>query len=64
MEASARIQTYREHNIAFIARPKDNRPGLFKKASNMNYAMNISVKVAKLMADKGISHDRALAQVS
>ena len=51
-EAKERREYYEEHNIGWVARPKHNpsgkdgiafnRPGKFKKASNMNYAMNVS----------------------
>ena len=55
-EAQARRDYYDEHNIGWVARPKHNptpsggekgfiRPGKFKKASNMNYAMNASARV-------------------
>ena len=55
-EAQARRDYYEEHNIGWVARPKHNpkptggekafvRPGKFKKASNMNYAMNASARV-------------------
>lgn len=55
-EARARRDYYEEHNIGWVARPKHSpkpsngekafvRPGKFKKASNMNYAMNVSSRV-------------------
>lgn len=55
-EGQARRDYYDEHNIGWVARPKHNpkpaggekgfvRPGKFKKASNMNYAMNVSARV-------------------
>lgn len=56
-QARARQDFYDEHGIGWVARPKHNpnpespterefhRRGKFKKASNMNYAMAISVKV-------------------
>jgi hypothetical protein len=62
-ETIQRIKCYRDHAIAFVARPKDGRKGLFKKASNMNYALNVAVQVGKIMAENGVAHDRALAQV-
>ena len=43
--AAERILFYREHGIAFVARPASNRAGLFKKASNLNYTLRLS-KVA------------------
>lgn len=55
-DARARQDFYDEHNIGWVARPKHNpkpsdssevflRRGKFKKASNMNYAMWVSVRV-------------------
>ena len=55
-EAQERRDYYEEHNIGWVARPKHNskpgdgekvflRAGRFKKASNMNYALNVSVRV-------------------
>jgi hypothetical protein len=60
--AKARQDFYDEHNIGWVARPKHNpkpqdsrelsftRRGKFKKASNMNYAMWISVKAEEMLA--------------
>ncbi|CAN0176838.1 unnamed protein product [Discosporangium mesarthrocarpum] len=62
-ERDARIAMYKAHKIAYIARPPHSvkeRKGLFKKASNMNYSLAVSLKVEKLMASEGI-HDPALA---
>ena len=39
--AAERISFYREHGIAFVARPEAGRAGLFKKASNLNYTMRL-----------------------
>ena len=36
-----RIIFYRENDVAFVARPKENREGLFKKASNLNYTLTL-----------------------
>ncbi|OCT47489.1 Glycosyl transferase family 2 [Cladophialophora carrionii] len=56
-EAQERRDYYDEHNIGWVARPKHNpkpngegeqafvRAGKFKKASNMNYALNVSARV-------------------
>ncbi|KAF4334248.1 interferon-induced GTP-binding Mx2 [Fusarium beomiforme] len=54
-EADERRQFYKENNIGWVARPPHNpngegikrfiRRGKFKKASNMNYALGISLKV-------------------
>lgn len=37
-QAVERIKFYRENNINFVARPKENRAGKFKKASNLNHS--------------------------
>lgn len=54
-EAQERINFYHDNNIGWVARPKHGvdgfiRPGKFKKASNMNYALNISDKVEEKLA--------------
>jgi hypothetical protein len=48
---------YANHNIGWTARPKHTskpggfkRAGKFKKASNMNYGLNISLKLEKFLA--------------
>jgi hypothetical protein len=65
-EREERIDYYHDNNIGWVARPKHNdngyvRRGKFKKASNMNFALNISRKVettlrahveSKLMSEK------------
>lgn len=60
-EATERQDFYDEHNIGWVARPKHNpnpknegetafnRRGKFKKASNMNYALNTSVQIEEAM---------------
>ena len=62
-EAQARRDFYDEHNIGWVARPGHNpnpeagsdekrfvRRGKFKKASNMNYALNVSNRVEDRLA--------------
>ncbi|KAI1609612.1 glycosyl transferase family group 2-domain-containing protein [Exophiala viscosa] len=55
-QAQERREYYDEHNIGWVARPRhDSKPanderaflraGKFKKASNMNYALNVSARV-------------------
>jgi hypothetical protein len=49
-EARARMDYYYDNNIGWVSRPKHGlngflRKGKFKKASNMNFALNISQKV-------------------
>ena len=53
-ERDARIIFYANHGIGWVARPKhDNAPdgfkraGRFKKASNMNYGLALSLKLEK-----------------
>ena len=59
-ERKARMEVYEEYGIGWTARPKHNpkpaegeevfiRAGKFKKASNMNYGMWISVRVEEKM---------------
>jgi len=60
-DAQARQDYYDENQIGWVARPKHNpnpsdgekpflRRGKFKKASNMNYAMRLSVRVEEILA--------------
>jgi hypothetical protein len=59
-DAEKRKMFYRDNNIGWIARPKhgDNfiRKGKFKKASNMNYALNLSIKVEDAMLSQLQQH--------
>ena len=57
-ERDARILFYANHGIGWVARPKHDdasdgfkRAGRFKKASNMNYALALSLKAEKHLAD-------------
>ncbi|KID59983.1 hypothetical protein MAN_10233, partial [Metarhizium hybridum] len=56
-EARCRKDFYTDNRIGWVARPKHNgdegfvRKGKFKKASNMNFALNISQKVEAYMQD-------------
>ncbi|KAL2415455.1 hypothetical protein ABEF91_005785 [Exophiala dermatitidis] len=60
-EAQERRDYYDEHNIGWVSRPRHNpkpvdgglpfiRAGKFKKASNMNYALNVSARVEDRLA--------------
>lgn len=56
VERQARIDFYTDNNIGWVARPKHGvdgfvRAGKFKKASNMNYALNISNRTEDLLRD-------------
>ena len=49
-----RLEFYRQHDIGFVARPPHGkaeflRAGRFKKASNMNYSLEISRQVENIM---------------
>jgi hypothetical protein len=53
-DREARIQFYADHNIGWVARPGHSsapdgykRAGRFKKASNMNYGLALSLKMEK-----------------
>jgi hypothetical protein len=53
----ARIQFYADNNIGWVARPAHSgapdgfkRPGRFKKASNMNYGLALSLKMERHLA--------------
>ncbi|CAN0191276.1 unnamed protein product [Scytosiphon promiscuus] len=62
-EREARISVYRNHKIAYVARPPHGvkfRKGLFKKASNMNYCLDVSNSTTELMEEQGVT-DPALA---
>ncbi|KAH7890394.1 glycosyl transferase family group 2-domain-containing protein [Phlebopus sp. FC_14] len=59
-EAAARISFYAMHNIGWVARPGHkynkrsnpsgfNRAGRFKKASNMNYALDLSLRMERIL---------------
>ncbi|KAF5385623.1 hypothetical protein D9757_005554 [Collybiopsis confluens] len=69
-ERNKRIAYYAEQNIGWVARPVHSdapdgfkRAGRFKKASNMNYALNLSQKLErhlmKLMAEQKVESPRA-----
>ena len=57
-DREARISFYADHNIGWVARPPhDNSPdgfkraGRFKKASNMNYRLRLSLKLENHLAE-------------
>ena len=56
-DRQARIAFYADHNIGWVARPPHSsapdgfkRAGRFKKASNMNYGLLLSLKLERHMA--------------
>jgi Glycosyl transferase family group 2 len=55
-DRNERIRFYEEHGIGWVARPKHddseggfNRRGRFKKASNMNYGLSLSLKMEEII---------------
>lgn len=67
-DAAERRAYYANHGIGWIARPKHSeepdgfkRAGRFKKASNMNYALKISLKLEKHLA-RLLENEGELAQ--
>jgi hypothetical protein len=53
-EVTDRLNFYHDNNIGWVARPQNNengyiRKGKFKKASNMNFALNVSNHVEELL---------------
>lgn len=76
-ERQARIEFYADHSIGWTARPKHgdnfNRRGKFKKASNMNYGIHISIMVEEKLgliqrpvdwtqADEAQAYERCLKE--
>lgn len=61
-EQWARTAFYEKHGIAFVARPPLGRRGVFKKASNLNYQLAITDRVAALAAE-GLNPSQALLKV-
>ena len=57
-DRAARLEFYANHGIGFVARPAHDgsnpdgfkRAGRFKKASNMNYALRLSLKLERHLA--------------
>lgn len=62
-DVADRVAFYKKNDIAFIARPPQNRKGLFKKASNMNYSLDVAIQTKKLMDDNNLSYEDALHKV-
>ena len=47
---------YKRHGVSYVARPPPSirpRKGLFKKASNLNYGLNVAIRVEEIMAESG-----------
>jgi hypothetical protein len=55
-ERDARIQFYANHDIGWVARPPHGhegfiRAGRFKKASNMNYGLSLSLRMEEILCE-------------
>ncbi|KAG2368937.1 glycosyl transferase family group 2-domain-containing protein [Suillus spraguei] len=55
-QAKERIEYYATHGIGWIARPRHGhqgfmRAGRFKKASNMNYALDVSLRLERILEE-------------
>ncbi|GAA5885467.1 hypothetical protein JCM6882_009630 [Rhodosporidiobolus microsporus] len=48
-EVTKRKEHYDKWHCAFVARPKENRAGRFKKSSNLNVTMALSLRIEELM---------------
>jgi cellulose synthase/poly-beta-1,6-N-acetylglucosamine synthase-like glycosyltransferase len=68
-EREKRVTFYANHNIGWVARPPHNhegfvRAGRFKKASNMNYGLSLSLRMEKkilLLEREGFSEDQGIS---
>jgi len=63
VEREARINYYINNNIGWVSRPKHGhngyvRQGKFKKASNMNFALDISNKTEDVLREIIIDYER------
>ena len=55
-ERNARVFAYKRHGVSYVARPPPSirpRKGLFKKASNLNYGLNVAIRVDEVMQESG-----------
>jgi hypothetical protein len=53
-ERARRVKYYRDHNVAYVARPPDGvngfqRRGRFKKAGNLNHCNSLSLRMEDIM---------------
>ncbi|GAA6031495.1 hypothetical protein JCM8097_006483 [Rhodosporidiobolus ruineniae] len=51
-EVEKRKEYYDKWHCAYVARPKENRAGRFKKSSNMNVTMALSLRIEELMDER------------
>ena len=62
-ERDARIQFYANHDIGWVARPPHGhegfiRAGRFKKASNMNYGLSLSLRMEEILCELEVDPDQ------
>ena len=64
-ERSERKRFYKKHNIGYVARPGAGRKGRFKKASNLNFGMNLGLEIERRVAtgQGNISYKAAMKQI-
>lgn len=51
-EALQRVDYYERHSCAYVARHPENRAGRFKKSSNMNTALELSLRIEELLSQQ------------
>lgn len=51
-EVEKRKDYYDRWNVAWVARPKENRAGRFKKSSNLNVTHALSMRIEQLMDER------------
>lgn len=51
-EAAERVDYYERNSCAYVARHPSNRAGRFKKSSNMNVTLELSLRVEVLLAEQ------------
>ncbi|GAA5902502.1 hypothetical protein JCM6882_002769 [Rhodosporidiobolus microsporus] len=51
-DVERRKEYYDKWHCAFVARPKENRAGRFKKSSNLNVTMALSLRIEELMDER------------
>ncbi|GAA5823328.1 hypothetical protein JCM11251_007569 [Rhodosporidiobolus azoricus] len=51
-EVEKRKEYYDKWHCAFVARPKENRAGRFKKSSNLNVTMALSLRLEEIMDER------------
>ena len=64
-ERHEREQFYKKHKIGYVARPGTGRKGRFKKASNLNFGMNLGLEVERrvAMGRGNLSYKKAMKQL-